>query len=331
MSGEHRRIRIGTRGSPLALAQTRLLADRLEAAGYEPSIVTIRTTGDAIRDIPVSDIGTIGVFTTALDQTLRAGEVDAAVHSLKDLPTVVSEDIAVVAVSERADPRDALVGRAPLRWADVPHEATIATSSRRRRAQLLHARPDLQVEDIRGNVDTRLNILDRTPRLAATVLAAAGLIRLERETRIGDLLPVAWMLPAPAQGALAVTARRDATAVAATIHQAFHHLPTALAVSAERTLLHALGAGCHAPLGAHAQWHGERAGSLTLTGRLLSLDGTRMIEASHTGRVHHESAAQEVGERVAEELRARGAEELLRAEEPSPASSQAPPPPPPSR
>jgi hydroxymethylbilane synthase len=215
----------------------------------------------------------------------------------------------LAAVSEREDPRDGLVGRGPLRWADVPRDAILATSSLRRRAQLLRARPDLHVVEVRGNIDTRLARLDATPEWSATLLAAAGLIRLGLEARIGERLPLDLMLPAPGQGALAVTARYDNSEAIATTKAVLHHQPTALCVAAERALLRRLEGGCQVPVAAYAELRDGR--DLRLRGRVNSLDGTGVVEGGRTVKVDSLAAAEEVGESMAEQLLAQGADNIL--------------------
>jgi hydroxymethylbilane synthase len=229
-------LRIGTRASALALWQTEHVRARLHVAGITTDRLEIRTTGDMVQHVPLAKIGSRALFTRQIDDAMVEGRIDLAVHSLKDLPTTLPEGIALVAVGEREDPRDALVGRDPATWNALPQGAVLATSSLRRRAQALHLRPDLQIRDIRGNVDTRLAKLDAASGWAAILLATAGLVRLGLGGRIGERLPPEIMLPAPGQGALAVTARAG-DARAAEAARAVHHEPTALAVTAERAFL----------------------------------------------------------------------------------------------
>jgi hydroxymethylbilane synthase len=211
-------------------------------------------------------------------------------------------------VAEREDPRDALVGRGPLRWDDVPNGATLATSSLRRRAQLLHRRPDLTVVDIRGNVDTRLAKLDRHEAWTGILLAAAGLLRLGLGGRIGERLPPEVMLPAPGQGALAVTARADdAAAIAAA--RAVHDLATAVTVAAERAFLRRLEGGCQVPVAALARR--SSSGAIELQGRLISLGGERSVEGVERGEASDEPAAERIGLRLAERLLGEGGGEIL--------------------
>src|SRR4051794_28138077 len=171
--------------------------------GQETELVPIKTTGDLAIDVPLFRLGSRAIFTKQIDDALLEGRIDLAVHSLKDLPTQLPDSIIIAAVGTREDPRDALVGRTALRWSDIPRGGVIGTSSLRRRAQLLHARPDLVVSDLRGNVDTRLAKLDAHHGWTAIVLATAGLVRLNLGDRIGERLSPELMLPAPGQGALA--------------------------------------------------------------------------------------------------------------------------------
>jgi len=305
-------LRLGTRGSPLALWQARRIQALLERAGTRTELVTIRTTGDILAHLPLARIGTEALFTAQLDEALLAERIDLAVHSLKDLPTTSPPGIEIAAVSEREDPRDALVGRGPVRWDEVPRGATIATSSLRRRAELLRARPDLDVVEIRGNVDSRLAKLDATPSWTATVLATAGLLRLGFGDRIGERLPFDLMLPAPGQGALAVNIRAGDLATTAVVRAAVHHVPTALCVAAERAVLGRLEGGCQVPVGAFARVVGEAgAAEIELTARVVSLDGGEAVERSATAPALDEAAAARVGEDLAAALRQAGAEPIL--------------------
>ena len=301
-------LRIGTRGSALALWQTEHVRERLRAAGLATVRVEIRTTGDIVQTVPLSQIGSRALFTRQIDEALLAGSIDLAVHSLKDLPTVLPDGIVLAAVGAREDPSDALVGRGPLRWGDLSPDAVVATSSLRRRAQLLHLRPDLRVEDVRGNVDTRLAKLDARPEWSAILLASAGLVRLGFATRIGQRLPPEVMLPAPGQGALAVTIRAG-DAAAAGIRAALHHPPTGLAVAAERAFLRALEGGCQVPVAALAQPGPD--GGLRLHGRVVSLRGERAVEGIETARSRDEAEAAEIGLALADRLLDDGAAAIL--------------------
>jgi hydroxymethylbilane synthase len=301
------RLRIGTRASALALWQTEHVRARLHAAGVETERVAIKTTGDLTPNVPLSQIGGRALFTRQIDEAMLEGRIDLAVHSLKDLPTTLPDGIALVAVSEREDPRDALVGRGPIQWAELGRGAVVATSSLRRRAQLLHLRPDLEVRDVRGNVDTRLSKLEANSEWAAILLAVAGLVRLGLEARIGERLPPAVMLPAPGQGALAVTARSDDSAAAAAA-VAIHHSATARAVAAERAFLRTLEGGCQVPVAAHATLRGDQ---LHLHGRVVALRGERGVEGQDSSAARDEPAADDLGVRLAERLLEQGAASIL--------------------
>jgi hydroxymethylbilane synthase len=302
------RLRIGTRGSALALWQTEHVRARLRAAGTETERVEIKTTGDLVQHVPLARIGTTALFTRQIDEAMLEGRIDLAVHSLKDLPTTLPAGIALVAVSEREDPRDALVGRGPIRWEGLGQGAVVATSSLRRRAQLLHLRPDLEVRDVRGNVDTRLSKLEANAEWSAILLAVAGLVRLGLESRIGERLPPAVMLPAPGQGALAVTARMGHHAAASAAARAVHHAATACAVAAERAFLRTLEGGCQVPVAAHATLEG---GELHLHGRVVSLRGERGVEGRDTAVARDEQEADDVGARLAGRLLEQGAASIL--------------------
>ena len=304
-------LRLGTRGSPLARWQTAVVERALTGMGVHAIAEEIRTTGDIVTDVPLSQIGDTALFTRQLDDALLEHRIDAAVHSLKDLPTILRPGISIVAVLRREDPRDALVGRGPLRWDGIPAGGMIATSSLRRRAQLRRARPDLQVVDLRGNVETRLNRLDERPELSAIILATAGLVRLGLEHRIGERLSPEIMLSAPGQGAVAVTARSNDARTADLIRRAVHDPATARQAAAERALLRRLDGGCQVPIGALATHPVGAAGELVLRARVVSLEGDRAVEAERSGSAVDESEAEALGVDLAETLLARGAEEIL--------------------
>ncbi|HEX5964196.1 MAG TPA: hydroxymethylbilane synthase [Gemmatimonadales bacterium] len=303
-------LRIGTRSSALAVWQTERVRGLLHASGHRTERVEIKTTGDLTPDIPLARIGSRALFTKQIDDALLQNRIDLAVHSLKDLPTELPAGITIAAVSAREDARDALVGKGPLRWAEVPEGAVVATSSLRRRAQLLAARPDLQIADLRGNVDTRLAKLDRHPEWGAIVLATAGLTRLGLSHRIGERLAPEVMLPAPGQGALAVTVRVDDTELAEMIRQTVHDPTSALQVAAERAFLRRLEGGCQVPVAAYAQPSGRSKG-LRLHGRVISLRGESVIEGIEVGLIHDESEADALGTALAERLLAEGAAGIL--------------------
>lgn len=309
-----RPLRIGTRASALALWQTERLRAGLARQGYDSERVEIRTTGDLVQDLPLTRLGGRAFFTKQLDDALLDGRIDVAVHSLKDLPTELPDGLELGAVGAREDPRDALVARGGLRWASLPEGAAVATSSLRRRAQLLRARPDLRVLDLRGNVDTRLAKLDRNPEWAAVLLAAAGLVRLGLDGRISDRMPLEIMLPAPGQGALAATVRADDPVARAAVRAALHDDSTELAVSAERGFLRGLEGGCQVPVGAHAVIERE-SGQTTvrLRGRVVSLGGDACAEGVRTGRVTTAAEAESLGLGLAEQVLADGGRAILQA------------------
>ena len=270
-------VRVGTRASTLALTQTGLVAAQLaRSPALAVELVRITTDGDRLTGSLV-DIGGTGVFVSALRDALLSGRCDVAVHSLKDLPTGPAAGIAMAAIPERADPRDALCARDGLTLAGLPAGARVGTGSPRRAAQLLAARPDLEVVDIRGNVDTRLHRV-APGDLDAVVLAAAGLARLGRLDAVTDLLALTVVSPSPGQGALAVEARAsdvaDAGSALALALAALDHAPSRLAVTAERALLARLEAGCAAPVGAHAR---VKDGLLVLDAVVCRPNGTAQL------------------------------------------------------
>lgn len=311
MSGN---LRIGTRASPLALWQTHRIQHLLERAGHRSEAIEITTTGDHVLDVPLARIGSVALFTRQLDDALLAGRIDCAVHSLKDLPTRLPDGIVLAAVGERADVRDALVGRGGLAWAALPAGATVATSSLRRRAQLLRARPDLVVVDVRGNVQTRLRRLEEQPTWSATMLAVAGLERLGLGDVITERLDPELMLPAPSQGALGVTARRDDGATRRLLHEVLHDPNTAVATAAERGFLRALDGGCQVPVAALAAVEADGGRwRVALRGRVVSLEGDVTCEGTLDMQVASEGEAEGLGERLAGRLLEDGAGPVLDA------------------
>jgi hydroxymethylbilane synthase len=304
-------LRIGTRASRLARWQADQVRGALSVLGRPATLVEIHTTGDAAQDVPLHQFGNRAVFTKELDDAVLDRRVDLAVHSLKDLPTTLPDGLALAAVTVREDPRDALVGRGPVAWSDLPKGAVVATSSLRRRAQVLRGRPDLTVVDLRGNVETRLAKLDRTDEWAAVVLAVAGLVRLGLADRIGERLSFDLMLPAPGQGAIAVTARADEQALCSTVREAVHDEVTACCVAAERAFLGRLEGGCQVPVAALGI--PMRDGSIRLRGRVVSLGGDRATEGTLSFAGGSERAAEVAGIALAKRLRSEGAGEILAA------------------
>lgn len=262
-------LRLGTRGSALASTQAAWVADWLRAAGHDVELVEVRTEGDVNR-APLSQIGGNGVFASALRTALRAGEIDLAVHSLKDLPTTPEPGLSIAAVPPREDPRDVVVSRGGRALADLPAGALVGTGSPRRAAQVALLAPQTRVVDIRGNVGTRIAKV-HSGEVDAVVLAAAGLRRLGRADEISEALGPEQMLPAPGQGALAVECRTDDRDLADTLAPLSDH-DTRVATTAERAVLRRLEAGCTAPVGALARRHGEDwtiTAFLALHGRVL--------------------------------------------------------------
>jgi hydroxymethylbilane synthase len=295
------RIRIGSRGSALALWQAEHVRSRLEALGHEVAIVTITTTGDRILDRRLESVGGKGAFLKEIEEALQADQVDLAVHSLKDVPVGLPEGLRLCAYLERADPRDALLSRRGEWLADLPRGARVGTTSLRRQAQVRALRPDLAIADLRGNVDTRIRKL-REGQYDAILLALAGLTRLGRAGEVSQVLEVETVLPAPGQGAIAIECRERDSALAEAVAP-LHHEPTARTVSAERAFLAALGGGCNVPLGAHAVLED---GLIRLRGLVAREDGSELLRGE--GRGPDPDA---LGRRVAQDLRARGADALM--------------------
>jgi hydroxymethylbilane synthase len=306
----NRPLRIGTRGSALARWQTERIRSLLGAAGFSAEPVEIKTTGDLTPDVPLSRIGSRALFTKQIDDALLAEQIDLAVHSLKDLPTRLPDGIVIGAVGEREDPRDALVGRSSISWEALPRGAILATSSLRRRAQMLYHRPDLRIVDIRGNVDTRLAKLAANADWSGIVLATAGLVRLGAENRIGERLSPDLLLPAPGQGALAITVRADDQSILALVRSVLHNPETALTISAERAFLARLEGGCQVPIAAYAERQGE-GGDMLLHGRVVAPDGRTLIEGRRRREVTGEGDARELGSALADELLGQGAGDIL--------------------
>jgi len=299
-------IRLGSRKSQLALWQTHHIRDLLQAAwpGLEVEIQIISTTGDQVLDTPLPLLGGKGVFTAELEAALREGDIDAAVHSLKDLPTESPPGLTVGATPHRARPDDVLISRNGYQLDTLPPGATIGTSSRRRAAQLLHLRPDLMMVDIRGNVPTRIDkgLAEDSP-YDAIVLAYAGLERLGLLEATSQVLPMDQMLPSPGQGALGIQCRDEAESLA--LLTPLNDISTNAAVTAERTFLSGLGGGCAMPIAAYAT---EEAGHLRLTGRVSSPDGQSQIDVQGDGLLEE---ARILGNRLAQEALAQGAALLL--------------------
>ncbi len=298
-------LRLGTRGSKLALWQANHVAALLRPiVGDRPiELVEIQTAGDQVRDVPLAAMGGQGVFTKEIQRALLAGSIDVAVHSLKDLPTEPVEGLTLAAVPARGPTEDAFISRRYRGFAELPNGATVATSSLRRKAQLLHRRPDLRIVDIRGNVETRLRKLEEQ-QLDGLILARAGLERLGLADVVTEVLDPTWMLPAVGQGALGLECRQDDPSTRQLVQQLNDPL-TYHAVLAERALLRTLLGGCQVPIGAATRVTGN---TLTLRGAVLTPDGSRKIEDETNGAVTN---AERLGQALAEELLRRGAAAIL--------------------
>lgn len=297
-------IRLATRKSPLALWQATWVAERLQELGHECELVPLVSQGD--NDLrPITSDSGVGLFTKRIQQALIEGAADVAVHSLKDLPTEVVPELQLAAVTEREVVQDRLVSRAGWTLEQLPMGAIVGTSSRRRAAQLLARRSDLQIRAIRGNVQTRIDQVMRGD-FDATILAAAGLERLRMTEVTATTLSLTDMLPAPGQAALGIETRRDDARVAAAV-AALDHAPTRAAVTAERTLLRELSGGCLAPIAALGRVEGER---LRLVAVVLTPDGTVRLMADVEGPVDQ---AAELGREAAQKLLAAGAAAIISA------------------
>jgi hydroxymethylbilane synthase len=301
-------IRIGTRGSALARWQAEHIAANLRKLGNQVAIEILTTTGDRMRHAPFQQVGTKGMFTKEIEEALEEDRIDIAVHSLKDLPTELSRQFVLCAIPQRADARDAFVSVRYKSLSGMPIGAMVGTSSLRRQAQLRALRPDLQVRELRGNVDTRLKKLHDC-ECDAIVLAAAGLDRLEQAQWVRERFAPQQMCPAAGQGALAVECRAGDTATQAAI-AVLDDGPTRFAVTAERAALAALEGGCHVPIGVHCEPDGS---GWKLTAIVTRPDGSRVLrEEMHLGSADNSSeSARKAGREIADRLLRRGAGELL--------------------
>ncbi len=304
-------IRIGTRKSPLALWQAEFVKAKLQAAfpDREFLLCHIQTTGDKILDSPLSRIGDKGLFTREIEHALLRGEIDLAVHSLKDLPTQTPDGLMIAAITEREDPRDVLISKTSATLLTLPRGAKLATGSLRRRSQVLALRPDLELCDIRGNLNTRFKKFFDSD-LEAMLLAFAGVHRLKMDDKISELISHDLVLPAVGQGALAIETRQDDTAII-DMTQPLNHFETELAVKAERSLLRSLEGGCQIPIGAFASFDGE---TFKLSAFIGSLDGKVTLRESLTkSHITSIAEAEATGIELAERLREKGCEKILSA------------------
>lgn len=296
-------IHIGTRDSLLALWQAEWVRDRLK--GIYPDtefiLVPMKTKGDKILDVPLAKIGDKGLFTKELENGLLEGKIDLAVHSLKDMPTLLPSGLEIAACCEREEPRDVFLSKDGTSLTDLPQGSIIGTSSLRRKAQLHHYRPDLIFADLRGNLQTRWRKLEES-QMAGIVLAAAGVKRLGWEERITEIIPEEIMLSAVGQGSIAIEIASERADIRPIV-KALSHPETELAVRSERVLMRRLEGGCQIPIGGFAM---VQEGEVFLKGMVASLDGQRVLKASATGQ-----DPEQVGNLVAEKLIAQGALEIL--------------------
>ncbi|MGA8762345.1 MAG: hydroxymethylbilane synthase [Candidatus Sulfotelmatobacter sp.] len=306
------KLRIGSRGSQLALWQANDIAAILRGQGYEVEIEIIHTTGDKITDVPLAQVDAKGglgkgIFTKEIEEALAAGRIDLAVHSLKDLPTELPPGFEIAAITQREDPRDAFCSRLYSTIQDLPQRARVGTSSLRRQAQLKALRRDLDIHPLRGNVDTRLHKLEQG-EYDAVILASAGLIRLGKTELVRQIIPAEIMCPAAGQGALAIEIRKGDSVIRE--HVAFLNDPTARATTAcERALLNRLGGGCQVPIGAFAEVRkNDHNGRLHLEAIVADPDGSKLLRDSRDG-----DDPEQLGNDAGEALLSRGGREILEA------------------
>jgi hydroxymethylbilane synthase len=298
-------IRIGTRGSQLALYQAertkKELTEKLPHLSVE--IEVIKTKGDKILDVALSKIGDKGLFTKEIENALLDGTVDIAVHSLKDLPTVLPDGLKLGAVLERGEFRDALVSKDGRKLSELTPDDTIATSSLRRKAALLRINKDFKIVDIRGNVNTRLRKMEEG-HCDAMIMAAAGLQRLELDHYITEILEPGVLIPATSQGVIAIESRENDSRIDEILKE-INHQETWNAIEAERAFLHAIEGGCQVPVGCFTRFEKEK---FTITGFVASVDGTQFLIDEEAGTVE---TAHETGKKLAQKLREKGAAEIL--------------------
>jgi hydroxymethylbilane synthase len=296
-------LRIGSRGSQLALWQANHISGLLSARGHKVEIEIIHTTGDKITDVALAKVGTKGMFTKEIEEALAAGQVDLAVHSLKDLPTELPAGFEIAAITERQDPRDAFCSRRYFKIEDLLRGGRVGTSSLRRQAQLKAIRPDLDIYPLRGNVDTRLRKLEQG-EYDAIILAAAGLKRLGKTELVKQIIAADVMCPAAGQGALAIEIRKD-DAVTRELLVFLNDPAARAATTCERALLNRLGGGCQVPIGAFAE---ERHGKLHLDSIVADPDGSKLLRDSRDGSIED---PEKVGNDAGAALLARGGDVIL--------------------
>ena len=297
-------IRIGTRSSILAICQANWVKARLEELhpGIGVTLVQIKTEGDRI-EVPLFQLGGKGLFVKDIEEALLRGEVDLAVHSAKDLPAVIPEELTLTAFPAREDPRDALISRNGIPWKKFPRGGKIGTSSPRRKAQLLHLRTDLQIFPLRGNLDTRVRKF-ATENLDGVILASAGLRRMGWESKASDYFDPEVMIPAIGQGILAIETHEGNSRVREWVAD-LNHLPTALELETERAFLKRLGGGCQIPIAGLARVMGDQ---IRMVGLIASSEGDRIVRGEKSGTVRQ---AENLGRQLAQELLAQGGAEIL--------------------
>jgi len=299
-----KQLRIGTRASQLALWQANWVKSELEKRypGMEVTLTKIKTIGDKILDVPLAQVGGKGLFVKEIEEAMLRGEIDIAVHSMKDVPTDFPEGLGLHCITEREDPRDAVISR-NVRFGELPQGARIGTSALRRQAQLLKVRPDLQMVIIRGNVETRIRKLE-DDNLDAVILAAAGLKRLGFTEKVAEYLDTDLSIPAIGQGALGIECRLDDAVITETI-DFFNHPDTSYAVRAERALLKRCEGGCQVPIAAHGTVSG---GVLRLVGFIAAVDGRRSVRGEVSGPV---AECEKLGIQLADQLLGEGGKAIL--------------------
>ncbi len=300
------KIRLGTRGSPLALWQANWIKDQLEEThdGLKVELIQIKTTGDKIQDAPLAKIGGKGLFLKEIEDALLKNQIDIAVHSMKDVPVQLPRRLCIASFTERVDPRDALISKNGVNLADMPKNAKIGTGSMRRQTQLLNYRPDLEIVPLRGNIDTRIKKLE-TEGLDGIILAAAGLVRMGWADKISEYIDTDILLPAIGQGSVGIEARNfDIDVLEAVV--ALDHENTNYALEAERGFLRVLEGGCQVPIGGYATIQG---GQLTIRGLVGNLSGTEIIKSEKTGLVEN---AEYIGQDLGKEILGMGADKILK-------------------
>ncbi len=299
-------IKIGTRGSKLALWQANWVRSVLEEKfpQHTVELIIIKTQGDKILDVPLAKVGGKGLFVKEIEHALLAQNIDIAVHSMKDMPAEIPDGLCIGAVPERENPSDVFISRSGLGFKELDSGSIIGTSSLRRGAQLRHARPDMVIQPLRGNLDTRLKKLE-SENFDALVLAAAGVKRLNLEHKITEHLDLDFMLPAIGQGALCIETRKD-DAVVGPLVASLDHAPTRAVVAGERAFLNRLEGGCQVPIAGHGRISENQ---FALTALVAEIDGSRLIKGEKSGPLNSSEA---IGIDLAEELLARGADEILK-------------------